>query len=142
MRTDGHARTYRANAILTASPGQLVLLMYDGALQAMALAQQAFAQPGTDPRRLETIHQQLQKAQRILAELQGGLNFETGGEFARTMHRLYDYHLQRLFEANLRKQVEPLAEVESLVRGLREAWAEMLQNQDAAAPVERICSVA
>lgn len=142
MRTDGHARTYRANAILTASPGQLVLMLYDGALQAMALAQQAFAQPASDPRRLETIHQQLQKAQRILAELQGGLNFETGGDFARTMHRLYDYHLQRLYEANLRKQAEPLVEVEELVRGLREAWAEMLQKQSADAPLERICSVA
>lgn len=142
MRAEGHARTYRANAVLTASPGQLVLMLYDGALQAMAIAQQAFTHPAADPRRLETINHQLLKAQRILAELQGGLNFETGGEFARTMHRLYDYHIRRLFEANLRKQVEPLAEAENLVRELREAWAEMLQKQDGAVPVERICSVA
>ena len=62
------------------------------------------------------------KAQAILSELQGGLNMEAGGEFARTMHRLYDYHNRRLLEANLRKQVEPVIEVERLLRELRDAW--------------------
>jgi flagellar protein FliS len=140
MVAKGYARTYRATSILTASPGQLVLMLYDGALKAMALSREAFA-ANEDPRRIETINTQLMKAQAILAELQNGLNMEAGGEFARTMHRLYDYHNRRLLEANIRKQVEPVIEVERLVRDLRDAWAQMLAQQDGGS-VERIRGVA
>jgi len=140
MVAKGYARTYRATSILTASPGQLVLMLYDGALKAMALSREAFAAT-EEPRRIETINTQLLKAQAILTELQNGLNMEAGGEFARTMHRLYDYHNRRLLEANIRKQVEPVIEVERLVRELRDAWAQMLAQQDGGS-VERIRGVA
>jgi flagellar protein FliS len=141
MVATGYARTYRTNAILTASPGQLVLMLYDGALKAIAIAREAFNTPPEDPRRIETINQQLLKAQAILTELQNGLNMDAGGEFAQTMHRLYDYHNRRLLEANVRKQVEPVIEVERLVRELRDAWAQMLSQQDGVA-VERVRGVA
>jgi flagellar protein FliS len=126
----GYVQTYRANAVLTASPGQLVLMLYDGALKAMAIARDTFERPEGDARRIEVINHQLQKAQNILAELQNGLNLEAGGEFAKTLYRLYDYHNRRLFEANLKKQVAPVVEVEDLVRQLRDAWAEMLTKQE------------
>jgi len=129
MLAQGYARTYRANAILTASPGQLVLMLYDGVLKSLALAQEAFKQPADDPRRIETINHHLLKAQSIISELQSGLNLEAGGDFALTMHRLYDYHNRRLLEANLRKKVEPVLEVERLVREIRDAWAQMLAQQ-------------
>lgn len=141
MLAQTYARTYRANAVLTASPGQLVLMLYDGALKAMAIARDAFGRPVEDPRRIEIINQQLLRAQAILSELQSGLNMEAGGEFARTMDRLYDYHNRRLFEANLRKQVEPVVEVERLVRELRDAWAQMLTGNPAAT-AERECELA
>jgi len=130
MGAHGYAQTYRANAVLTASPGQLVLMLYDGVLKSLAIARDAFSRPADDTRRIETINLHLLKAQSIIAELQGGLNFEAGGEFARTLDRLYDYHGRRLLEANLRKQVEPVIEVERLVRELRDAWAEMLSKQE------------
>jgi len=142
MVATGYARTYRANAVLTASPGQLVLMLYDGALKALNLAQEGFALPETELRRIETINTQLLKAQAIISELQSGLNLKDGGEFAQTMHRLYDYHNRRLFEANLRKKVEPVVEVERLVRELRDAWAQMLSQQQTATSTERVCGVA
>ena len=141
MVASGYARTYRANSVLTASPGQLVLMLYDGALKAIGLARESFETVHEDPRRIEVINRQLLKAQAILAELQNGLNLEVGGEFAQTMHRLYDYHTRRLLEANLRKQVEPIIEVERLVRELREAWAQMLTQNDVSS-VEQIRGVA
>jgi len=141
MVASAYAQTYRANAVLTASPGQLVLMLYDGVLKNLAITRDAFARPATDPRRIETINHQLLKAQMIIAELQGGLNLEAGGEFAATLHRLYDYHNRRLLEANLRKEVEPVIEVERLVRDLRDAWAEMLCKQDVA-PTESVRVVA
>jgi flagellar protein FliS len=142
MLAQGYARTYRANAVLTASPGQLVLMLYDGALKALAIALDAFAHAESDPRRIEVINTQLLKAQALINELRSGLNFEAGGEFAQTMNRLYDYHARRLFEANLHKKIEPVIEVEKLVRELREAWAEMLSKQDAPAGGERLHRVA
>lgn len=141
MLASGYARTYRTNAVLTASPGQLVLMLYDGALKALALAREAFTMPPEETRRIQLINEQLLKAQAILNELQSGLNLEAGGEFASTMHRLYDYHNRRLLEANLRKQVEPVVEVERLVRELRDAWAQMLTKQEPSAP-ERVRGVA
>lgn len=141
MLPQAYARTYRANAILTASPGQLVLMLYDAVLNSLALAQEAFGRPAEDPRRIESINRHLLKAQSIITELQLGLNLNGGGEFAATMHRLYDYHNRRLLEANLRKDVAPVREVERLVRQIRDAWAEMLTRQDSGA-ADRVRGVA
>jgi flagellar protein FliS len=137
MLAQSYARTYRANAVLTASPGQLVLMLYDGVLTSLALARDAFERQVEDPRRIEMINQQLLRAQAILAELQSGLNMEAGGEFARNMDRLYEYHGRRLFEANLRKDVAPVIEVERLVCELRDAWAQMLAQYNASAAPAR-----
>lgn len=132
MLAQGYARTYRTNAVLTASPGQLVLMLYDGALRALALAREAFERPEEDVRRIEVINKQLLKAQAIVSELQSGLNFDAGGEIAKTLNGLYDYYNRRLLEANMRKQVEPVIEVERLLGELRAGWAEMLTKQGGA----------
>jgi len=132
MYAKDFARAYRANSILTASPGQLVLMLFDGALKSLAIARASCEDPSGDPRRFEVIHTQLTKAQKIIAELQGTLNMEAGGEFARTMYRLYDYYDRRLMEANMKKQSAPIAEVERLLGDVRNAWAEMLREKDSA----------
>lgn len=124
------ARAYRSNAVLTAGPGQLVLLLLDGALRSLAQAREGFSRPEEDPRRCETINQHLLKAQRIITELQDSLNMEKGGEFAQTMQRLYDYYNRRLFEANMRKTEAPVVEVERLIGEIRGAWAEMLRQRE------------
>ena len=131
MVPQSYARAYRANSVLTASPGQLVLMLFDGALRSLDLAREACGR-ADDPRRFELINAQLLKAQMIIAELQGTLNLEAGGEFARTMHQLYDYYQRRLIEANLHKQAAPIAEVERLLREVRNAWDEMLRSQEPA----------
>ncbi len=142
MLAQGHARIYRSNAVLTASPEQLVLMLYDGALRSLALVREAFDRPPEDTRRIEIINRQLQKAQLILAELQGALNFQAGGEVAMALNRLYDYYNRRLLEANLRKQVAPVIEVERLVGELRSGWAEMISRQGNGECVESVRGVA
>jgi len=128
------ARIYRANSVLTASPGQLVLMLYDGALGALGSAREAFDLPPSDLRRYEIINRHLLKARKIIIELRRTLNFDAGGEIAPLLHRLYDYYNRRLLEANVRKDAEPVAEVERLLGELRNAWAEMLRQQGAAEP--------
>ena len=142
MLAKGYARTYRTTAVLTASPGQLVLMLYDGALRSLAIARDAFDRTESDARRLETINNQLLKTQAIITELQSGLNFEKGGEMATSLDRLYEYYKRRLFEANLRKQEAPVAEVEKLIGELRAGWAEMLTKQDSGPAPEAVRSVA
>ena len=86
----------------------------------------------------EVVNHQLLKAQAIVSELQGGLNFEAGGEVAKSLNSLYDYYNRRLFEANLRKQVGPVIEVEKMIGDLRSGWAEMLSKQGALQSTEPV----
>jgi flagellar protein FliS len=130
----GYARTYQAQAVLTASPGQLVLMLYDGALRFLGHARDALQTPEDTPRRIEIINTNLIKAQNILAELQASLNHEAGGDHSANLDRLYAYYVRRLLEANMKKAVGPVVEVEALVRQLRDGWAEMLRNYE----VERL----
>ena len=126
-----YARAAQTQSILPASPGQLVLLMYDGALRFMNPARAAFALPEDNLSRIQSINTALLRAQAVIAELRANLDLKAGGELAANLDRLYDYHLRRLQEANLRKDEAPLAEVERLVRSLREGWAEMLLGNEA-----------
>lgn len=126
----GFARAYQAQSVLTASPGQLVLMLYDGALRFLGQAKDAFATGDENPRRIEQINTALVRTQNILAELQSNLNLAAGGEHAANLYRLYDYYLRRLFEANIRKELQPVVEVESMVRQLRDGWAEMLRKEE------------
>jgi len=127
------ARMYRANSVLTASPGQLVLMLYDGALRSMAQARIALARPPEDRSRIMDSNNHLIKAQRILLELQGTIDMKAGdGKFSQEMHRLYGYFIRRLVEGNLRKDEQPIIEVEKLLGEIRDAWAEMLRKQDPA----------
>ena len=123
-----YARTYQTQSVLTASPGHLVLMLYDGALRFLALAHAAMETGVRDPRRIETINSNLLKTQNIITELQGGLNHEAGGQLAVTLDQLYDYFNRRLHEANFKKDLAPVVEVERLLKELRDAWAEMLRN--------------
>lgn len=135
MVSQACAQAYRSNAVLTASPGQLVLMLYDGALRAMAIAREACERPETDVRRYEIINTQLLKAQNIIAELQDTLNPDAGdGQFAHEMQRLYDYYQRKLVEANMRKDPGPIRQVERLLGEVRDAWSEMLRSQEAAHP--------
>lgn len=126
----GYARAYQAQSVLTASPGQLVLMLYDGALRFMGLAKDALEMGEDNPRRFEQANTNLIKAQNILAELRSNLNMEAGGEYAANLDRLYDYYIRRLFEANMKKSVDPIVEVDRLLRQLRDGWAEMLRKEE------------
>ena len=138
----GFARAYQAQSVLTASPGQLVLMLYDGALRFLGLAREALESKEETSRRIEIINTNLVKAQNILAELQATLNHEAGGDHAANLDRLYDYYLRRLMEANLKKSAQPVIEVEALVRQLRDGWSEMLRSNAAPASQTAIRGVA
>ena len=130
MVANGYARTYQTQAVLTASPGLLVLMLYDGALRFLAQAHVALEADKDDWHRFEVINRNLQKTQNIIAELQGTLNHDAGGEVAANLDRLYEYYIRRLHEANFKKDVNPVIEVEGLLGELRDGWSEMLHRKE------------
>ncbi len=124
----GSPRLYQSNAILTASPGKLIQMMFEGCLRFVRSAKTGFQETQLTKRN-ELVHNNIQRAQAILAELQSNLNMEQGGEFAETMFKLYDFMYQKLQEANLNKILEPLASVESILTDLHQSWKEMLAQE-------------
>lgn len=127
MPTANPWKSYRQITTLTAPPGQIVLMLFEGALGALERALPGFS--CADPAQANmTIHNNLQHAQEIIRQLNGALNMEQGGEFASTMRRLYDYFQRRLWESNVRKKREGIEEVIGHLTVLRDAWATMLKN--------------
>lgn len=128
MRAINPWKSYRQIATQTAPPGQLVLMLYEGALRALERALRGFT--CDDPAEANSlIHNNVQRAQEIIRELNLSLNMEQGGDFASTLRRLYDYFDRRLWESDVQKKADGVEEVIRHVTVLRDAWATMLNNQ-------------
>jgi flagellar secretion chaperone FliS len=114
------ARAYVTTQIQTASPVQVIVLLYDGTIQAMKLAQVGIR-----------THNQADKARfigraiRVVSELSATLNMEQGGDVAKDLHRLYEFVLYELTQANLRDQPERLDAPIRCFNLVREAWVEL-----------------
>ena len=121
------SKTYKAITVNTASPGRLVLMLFDGALRFMGAALRGFNEEDFIKRN-ETIHNNLVKTQDILRELQASLDMQIGGEFSGRMHALYDFMLAGLQQANLSKDPEPIRTAERMLGEIRDAWAQMLER--------------
>ena len=109
--------TYLENEILQADPIRLVQLLYRAALAALGKAR-IHVREG---KIVERSHQ-ISKAGDIVNELTLSINRSQGGEIAATLVELYSYMQTRLQDANFRQVEEPLAEVETLLTTLLEAW--------------------
>jgi flagellar protein FliS len=125
MQYDKIAKSYKAQSVQTASPGKLVLMLFDGYLRFTTAAVNSFEESDLTKKN-EGINNNLIKAQNIVTELQSSLDMSVPGELPGTLYRLYDYVLHQLQQANLQKKPEPIAEADKVIAELREAWAEML----------------
>jgi flagellar protein FliS len=128
MKPNNPWQSYRQVATRTASPGQLVLMLFEGAIRFLERAQAGFRLE--DPVEFNTtINNNILRAQDIIRELDFSLNVEQGGELAIQLRRLYDYFDRILLEANLRKDPKGVGEVIQRITDLRDAWATMLAQQ-------------
>ena len=123
-------QSYRQVATKTATPGQLVLMLFDGALRFLDKALIGFDLDDPLDSNL-AINNNILKAQEILRELNSSLNMEQGGEFAATMRRLYNYYDLQLSQSNLQKDPAGVQLVIRLLSVIRGAWAEMLSGNSA-----------
>lgn len=125
MQYDKIAKSYKAQSVQTASPGKLVLMLFDGYLRFTTAAKNSFNEDDLTKKN-EGINNNLIRAQNIVTELQSSLDMSVPGELPGTLYRLYDYVLHQLQQANLQKKPEPIDEADKVINELREAWAEML----------------
>jgi len=121
-----HAGQYREIEIKTATPTELVVLLYDAAIAGLREARRHL-QAGNIANRARCIN----KVTAILSELQANLNFEAGGEIARSLDRLYNYIRDRIFQANAKQDEAPLMEAIKLMDDLRSAWIEVARTEAA-----------
>ena len=106
-------------------------MLYDGAIRFLERARLGFLEE--DPLEYNrTVNNNVLRGQDIINELNRTLDMSKGGEFSTNMRRLYTYLDRRLQESNERKDEESIKEVINRITVLRDAWAQMLQNQKAA----------
>jgi flagellar protein FliS len=111
-------------AVGTADPHRMILMLYDGTIEAIRLAQ---AHMGT--RRIAAKCEALGKAVRIVEEgLKASVDRKVGGQLAERLVSLYDYITMRLLQANLRNDQKALDEARRLLTDLRSAWAQIAQT--------------
>ena len=124
-------RSYKAVAAQTAPPGQLVVMLYDGAIRFLDCALAGFQHD--DPKEFnETINNNIIRAQEIINELDGSLDVIQGGELAATLRRLYHYMDVQLTHSNARKSPEEIRDALHRLSILRDAWREMLVQRGGA----------
>jgi flagellar protein FliS len=114
---------YAQSSLLEASPVQLVIALYEGAISATEQAKSALVTADDFGR-----SRSISKAVSILAELMCSLDHEKGGEISANLKRLYSYMQQRLLLAHATKSAEPMNEVVGLLSSLLESWRQVSHN--------------
>lgn len=109
---------YRQNSIDTASPGRLIVMLYDGVVT--ALDKTAAALEST-PKEIELAHDELTRCQDIVLELMQALNHDAG-EMAIRLATLYEYCHHQLVQANASKDIRHAEPVRAIFADLRDAW--------------------
>ncbi len=111
---------YNNSKILTASPAELTLMLYDGAIKFCNIAMVAVEQKD-----IEKAHINIVKAQKIVDYFRQTLDMKY--EVSKDFERVYTYLEQRLVEANIKKDKEILEEVTTHLRSMRDTWKEVMR---------------
>lgn len=114
---------YQENQIATASPEQILLLLYDGAIRFTRLAI-----AGIENESYEQKAKGISKTMAIVAEFSNSLDRELGAHIADDLDALYDFMIRELTQANLKDDIEKLKNVEKLLIDLRLTWSEAIET--------------
>ncbi len=120
-------QAYRDSSVLTASPEQLVVMLYDGAVRFLRQAEHALGEGAW-----EHAHNKLGRGEAIIDELLATLNMDAG-EIAERLQAIYVFCKRCLVEARLQRDPQKVGQVVMLLADLREAWAGIAAREAAAA---------
>lgn len=113
---------YQRTQTHTADGGELILMLYQGAIKFLGRASSAL-----EAGKHKDAHENLLRAQEILVELMCSLNTQSG-DIAVNLFKLYEYMHYRLVQANIRKDRDSVEEVASFLRQLLAAWQTAVQQ--------------
>ena len=125
------AHAYLQTQVTTTSPGNILLLLYDGAVKFLNRAKDGLAANDMAAKGIA-----ISKALDIINELDSTLNLDKGGELAANLHNLYFFCNSRLVMANLKKDAKMIDEVIKILTGLRSAYAEIVSLPEAQAAAQ------
>ncbi len=111
---------YNNSKVLTASPAELTLMLYEGAIKFCNIAILAVEQKD-----VEKAHVHITKVERIVDYFRQTLDMKY--PVAEDFDRVYSYLSQRLVEANIKKDVQILEEVNTHLRAMRDTWKEVMK---------------
>lgn len=118
-RASAYSRLGTETSVDSATPHQLILMLYDGALLSLRTAGTAM-----QSKNIPAKGAAVSKAIDIITNgLKASLDLEAGGELAGRLDALYEYMTERLLYANLHNNQAALEEVSGLLASLREAWS-------------------
>ena len=124
---------YRRVDVETTSQGKLIIMLFNGAIQRAEEAKRQI-----EKGRIQNVHNNLIRAQDIIAELRSALNMSTG-EIARNLDRIYEYFQHLLVMGNIRKDAAPIADCIEMMITMRDTWRDVFAsvgNEEAAPPPE------
>ena len=121
---------YRQVQVTTASPGKLVLMLYQGAIRAMKQAVDLIEKKDYQGKGNALI-----KAQDIIMELNLALDMNVGGEISRSLRQLYIYMYKRLIDANLELNTAYIEECIQIMTGLQSSWETAVQETEGSLPI-------
>ena len=116
------ASLYKETSITTQSKEKLVVMLYDGAIKFLKCAVRAI-----DENDFESRNTDVQKAMKIIEELNIVLDMEVGGDIALNLRKLYNFMLNHLNQANIKNDKSMIEEVVAMLETLNEGWRDIAQ---------------
>ena len=121
---DNGLQSYRKTNVVTADPGKLVLMCYEGAIDSLKIAVQKYR--GND---FEGKCSAIGRAEDIIDELRCSLDFEKGGAIAANLGSLYNYMVRRILQSDVSRDIGGLQEVIGMLEELKAAWEVVIKKQ-------------
>lgn len=114
------AEFYQNNAVQTASPAKLILMLYEGAIKFCNIGME-----GIREKNYEKANTNIQKAENIIVQLRMDLDMKY--PVANEFDRVYDYIYRRLVESNMKKDTDILEEALGHIKTMRDTWVEVMR---------------
>lgn len=116
-----YIKQYQKSSIETASREQILIMLYDGAIQFLNKARISI-----ENKDFEGINNNLIGAQNIIQEFINSMDREVAPQLAENLISLYEYFIRRLVQANMKRQVEPIDEVLKYLKSLKATWEQAI----------------
>ena len=117
-------QTYKEQQILSASPAERIVLLYNGAIKFLLLCKASIAESNVQER-----YNNNKRAIEIINYLQSTLDMEKGGEIASNLYRIYSYMLRRLVDVDMRNDVDAIEDVVAKLKELNTSWVKIASGE-------------